>query len=199
MDIDLLTKIPLFARLSREDLAALDNLLTRKDVPAHQTVFWVGDSGGYVCIVQTGRVEVVRPDEDGREITLNHIGPGGFFGELSLLDGGPRTATVRTTTDSVFLNLGREDFLRFLERHPAAAIHILSELGKRQRNMLRMMHSVKNANRVMQKRLTAGQRFADAFAARMGSWTFIIAQTAVYALWIIANELLSRVHEEWDP
>ena len=58
---------------------------------------------------------MVQPDEQGKEICLSHIGPGGFFGELSLLDGGPRTATVRTTSPSVLLTLGREDFLHFIE------------------------------------------------------------------------------------
>jgi uncharacterized membrane protein len=198
VDIDLLLKIPLFARLSRDDLAALAALLNRKEVPAHQTVFWIGDSGTEFGIVQSGQVEVVRPDAEGKELTLSAIEPGGFFGELSLLDGGPRTATVRTTTDSVVLTLGRHDFLHFLEKHPAAAIHLLTELGRRQREMLEMLGSVANANRLMEKRSTSGQRFASTFAACMGSWTFIIGQTVIYALWIVFN-VTRPPSEEWDP
>jgi uncharacterized membrane protein len=199
MDVDLIKHIPLFANLGGEDLAALDSLLTRREVAAHQTVFWIGDPGGSVSIVQSGGVEVVQPDEEGREVVLAGIGPGGFFGELSLLDGGPRTATIRTVRPSVFLTLGREDFLRFLQRHPAAAVHMLSEMGKRQRDMLQMLRSVKNVNQVMDERLTYGQRFADAFAARMGSWKFIIAQSVVYVSWIVANALLAATHWSWDP
>jgi CRP/FNR family transcriptional regulator, cyclic AMP receptor protein len=198
VDIDLLTRIPLFADLGRDDLAALSALLTRKEVPAHRTLFWAGDTADYFGIVQSGRVDVVQPDAEGKEVKLNSIGPGGFFGELSLLAGGPRTATVRTAADSVFLTLGRKDFLHFLERHPAAAVHMLMELGRRQRDTLQMLRSVKNVNRVMDERLTFGQRFASAFAARMGSWTFIIAQTVVYTLWVIANVFLIR-ELEWDP
>jgi CRP/FNR family transcriptional regulator, cyclic AMP receptor protein len=154
----------------------------------------------FFCIVQAGRVEVIQPDEEGKEVTLNAIGPGGFFGELALLDGGPRTATVRTTSASVFLTLGRDDFLKFLEKHPSAAIHVLSELGKRQRDMLQMLRNgVRNANQVMAERVTFGQRFADAFANRMGSWTFLIAQTTLITLWIIVNAVLTARHGQWDP
>jgi uncharacterized membrane protein len=199
MDIDLLTKIPLFAKLSREEVAALAQLLKPKEVAANQAVFWIGEKGSDFFIVQHGGVDVVEPDEDGKEITLNSIDPGGFFGEISLLDGGPRTATVRTTTDSVFLTLDRKGFLHFLEKHPVAAIHVLSELGKRQRDMLRMLRGVRNANEVMEEQLTAGQRFADAFASRMGSWTFIIVQTIIYTLWIIDNIVLASGHGQWDP
>src|SRR5262245_4774220 len=99
MDIDLLASLPLFAKLSRDELAALANLLDRREVPANQTIFWIGDQGSDFYLVQVGRVSVIEPDQEGKEVPLASIGPGGFFGELSLLDGGPRTATVRTTSD----------------------------------------------------------------------------------------------------
>jgi uncharacterized membrane protein len=198
MDIDLLSRIPLFAQLSRDDLSALSNFLSHRAAPAHQTICWIGESGDDFTIVQSGKVEVVQPDESGKEISLGAIGPGGFFGELSLLDGGPRTATVRTTKDSVLLTLGRNDFLNFLERHPLASVHILCELGKRQRDMMQMLRSVKNVNEMMAERTTVGRRFADVFAATMGSWPFIIGQTIVYTLWIVANIVLVE-WAKWDP
>ena len=199
MNIELLKSIPLFAHLSQLDLAALLNLLVQKEIPAHQTVCWIGENGTELSIIQSGKVEVVQPDEQGKEMILNTIGTGGFFGELSLLDGGPRTATVRTTVDCVVLNLGRKDFLQFLIKHPVAAIHVLSELGKRQREMLHMMRSVKNVNQVMDDRQTLADRFADGFATRMGSWKFIIGQSIVYLLWIVANVFLVGKPEDWDP
>ena len=76
MDIDLLTHIPLFAKLTREELGALAGLLTRKDVPSHQTVFWIGDDGSDFYIVQVGRVQIVEPDEEGKEIILATSGAG---------------------------------------------------------------------------------------------------------------------------
>ena len=101
-----------------------------------------------------------QPDNQGKEITLSHINAGGFFGELSLIDGGVRTATVRTVHDSDLLTLGRDDFLRFVEKHPTVASQVIGELGKRQRSMLQMLRSVQNANEVMNEQQTFRHRFA---------------------------------------
>lgn len=199
MEFELLAKIPLMADLAREDLAALASLLTREEIAAHQTICWIGERGDDFYIVQTGHVEIVQPDEDGKEFTVSSLGPGGFFGEISLLDGGPRTATVRTTSDCVVLTLGRDHFLQFVEKHPTAAVHMLAELGRRHRELLDMLRGVQNANTVMEKRLTTGQRFAEAIARRMGSWTFVIVMSLVYAAWVFLNVALTQNWERWDP
>jgi len=199
MELDLLAKIPLIAKLGRDDLEALAGLLTPKPVPAHQTVCWIGERGDEFYIVQAGQVEVVQPDEGGKEVTVSSVGPGGFFGEISLLDGGPRTATVRTTSDCVLLTLGREHFLQFVAKHPSAAVHMLAELGRRHRELLDMLRGLENANTVMEKRLTTGQRFAEAIARNMGSWTFIIFMSLVYAAWVAFNVVLMHTREQWDP
>src|ERR1700734_578326 len=129
MELDLLAQIPLMAKLTRDDLTALARLLKHKEIAAHQTVCWIGERGDEFYIVQSGHVEVVQPDEGGKELTVSSLGPGGFFGEISLFDGGPRTATVRTTSDCVLLTLDRAHFLQFVEKHPTAAVHMLAELG----------------------------------------------------------------------
>ena len=198
MDTSLLAHIPLFARLSEEERRDLGALLKPIAMKAHQTVCWIGELGTEFYIVQGGLVVVVQPDDQGKEITLNQIGAGGFFGELSLIDGGVRTATVRTVRDSVFLTLGRDAFLRFVEKHPSVAAHVIGELGKRQRGMMQMLRTVQNANEVMNERQTFGHRFADHFASLMGSWTFIIVQSVVYSLWIIANVVLTDSEGRWD-
>ncbi|OAI55167.1 hypothetical protein AYO44_00180 [Planctomycetaceae bacterium SCGC AG-212-F19] len=199
MDIDLLTHIPLFAKLTREELAGLASLLNRKDVPTNQVIFWIGDQGSDFYIVQVGRVQIVEPDEQGKEIILATSGAGSFFGELSLLDGGPRTATVRTMAECIFLTLNRHDFLTFLERHPVAAIHVLTVLGQRQRETLLMVRGMKNVNQVIEERQTLGQHFADWFAVWMGSWTFIIVQTILFVIWMIVNVILVESNGQWDP
>jgi uncharacterized membrane protein len=196
MDTDLLTQVPLFADLGPDDRTALSALLGHREVSANQVVCWIGESGTDFYIVQHGEVEVVQPDDDGKEQVLNHIGPGGFFGELSLLDGGPRTATVRTRVDSRFVTLTRDAFLKFVMKHPAAVVHMLSEMGKRQRAMLEMIRSVPNANAVMAERQSFGHRLADVFTQRMGSWTYIVVQVLVLILWVILN---IHADEGWDP
>ena len=198
MDVDLLKKIPLFAKLSDEEVRAAAKLLRREEVPANRAIFYVGERGSSFMILASGRVAIVQPDEDGKEMVIDTSGPGSFFGELSLLDGGPRTATVRTMADSVVLMLGREDFLRFLRAHPDFAIHLMEEMGRRQRGMLEMLRGTKNANQEMDERLTLGQRVASAFSSAMGSWPFVIVQSVLCALWIAAN-VLSDAARQWDP
>jgi uncharacterized membrane protein len=198
MDVDLLKTIPLFAKLSDEEVRRAATLLQREEVPANRPIFFIGEHGNSFMILASGRVAITQPDEDGREMVIATSGPGSFFGELSLLDGGPRTATVRTMTDSLVLTLGREDFLRFVRMHPDFAIHLLEEMGRRQRSMLGMLRGVKNANQEMEERLTLGQRVAAAFSSAMGSWPFVIVQSVLCLLWIVVN-VVSRAAQQWDP
>src|SRR5687768_14127905 len=100
MDKDLLRQVPLFAQLSNEDRQALAAMMDERQVGAHQPVFWIGERGDELFVVQHGKVRLSYPDEDGKEVTVAVLGPGAFFGEISLLDGGPRTATARTETDA---------------------------------------------------------------------------------------------------
>src|SRR5688572_21316939 len=95
MDKDLLRNIPLFAKLSDADREELAGLMKRRDVAAMQPIFWVAETGDEMFVVGHGKVRLSLPDEEGHDVTVAVIGPGTFFGELSLLDGGPRTATAR--------------------------------------------------------------------------------------------------------
>ena len=96
---DILAAIPLFAKLPDEERAELEAMLqAAASIPANRPVVWLGEQGDDFYIVKHGKVSVSCPDETGKEVILGHLGPGQFFGEISLLDGGPRTATVRTST-----------------------------------------------------------------------------------------------------
>src|SRR4051812_5637043 len=129
MDQDLIANVPLFAKLSAGEVAELAGLLKEQRVGAQQAVFWIGDAGADFYIVQVGRGGVCYPDGLGHEVKLAGRGPGDFFGEISLLDGGPRTATVRAEGDARLMTLSRHDFLEFIRRNPSTAIHILTVLG----------------------------------------------------------------------
>src|SRR5689334_9313511 len=165
MDQDLLANIPLFAKLDAVALGELTSLLKEQTVADKQPGLWIGDEGADFYLVQVGRVSVCYPDHMGLEVTIAVLSPGDFFGEVSLLDGGPRTATVRADGDVRLLALSRRDFLEFLKRHPDAAIHILTVLGQRQREMLDKLRGVKNVNEVMEERTTGWQKVADVIAA----------------------------------
>lgn len=89
--------------------------------------------GAALFVIMTGKVKVVRTDEDGREVILSIFGPGEFFGEMSLLDGLSRSATVVATAKSELFMIHRREFLDLLNEFPAVAISLLAELTMRLR------------------------------------------------------------------
>ena len=133
-DPALLARIALFAGLGTEDLAGLARDLRRRRYKKDEVIFFCGDPGASLCIIEAGRVKLTLPAPDGRgEVVLARLSPGEFFGELALLDGQPRSADAVATEAVELLMLGREDFLRYLEAHPRLAIALLEELSRRLR------------------------------------------------------------------
>src|SRR5215203_2128608 len=104
MDPLLLANNPLFAKLTPAQLAELTGLLKERRVESQQPVFWIGDEGADFYVIQAGRVSVCYPDDMGHEVTIAVLNAGDFFGEISLLDGGPRTATIRADGDVTLLS-----------------------------------------------------------------------------------------------
>lgn len=192
MDQDLLANIPLFAKLNPKELGELAGMLKEQKFANQQIVFWIGDEGADFYLVQVGRVAVCYPDDMGHEVTIAVLGPGDFFGEISLLDGGPRTATIRAEDDVRLLSLSRHDFLEFLTRNPSAGIHILTILGQRQREMLQKMRGLKNVNEVMEERTTRWQKIADVIAAVSASQAFVIFHVVLFAGWMIINPMFGE-------
>src|SRR3546814_287137 len=98
-----------------------------------EVLFHEGDSGDKLYVVLEGKVKLGRTSSDGRENLLAILGPGAMFGELSLFDPGPRSATVTTVTDAAFASLSHADLLRWLEGRPAVAHGLLSQIASRLR------------------------------------------------------------------
>ena len=182
--------IPIFANLTGNDRWQLARLITVRDVAARHVLFWVGDAGGpdaEFFVIQRGRVAITYPDEAGREVTLAVLGPGDFFGEVSLLDGGPRTATARVQDDATLLCLNRQAFLDFLRGYPSAAIHLLEVLGRRERGSVDKLRGIRNLNEVMEQRLTRWEQIANAIAAMAASRGFLLTHAAAFLGWIVLN------------
>jgi len=132
--VDALRGIPLFAPISREDLAELSHKLTKKHYRKGQVVIRKGDPGSSLHLIITGRVKISMP-EDGTEVVLAHLGPDDFFGELALLDEQPRSAKATAVETTETWVLERGDFLDFLKWYPDTTILILTVLGQRLRNL----------------------------------------------------------------
>ncbi len=125
--------IPLFRTLGERDLAAIAELLIERRFPKGATIFEEGVSGEYMYLIQEGQVKVTKMSEDGRQKILEILSPGDFFGEMTLLDREPRSASIKTTHPCVLLALSRQDFLRLLERNLDIGMELLRVLSLRLR------------------------------------------------------------------
>jgi CRP-like cAMP-binding protein len=128
--LDLLQGIPLFAGLDRHHIERLGMLTEEVDVPAGKVLIRQGEHGDDLMVVVSGQVGV---DRDGARI--NQLGPGEFFGEIALVAGGPRTATVTAQTPSRLLVLNRRDFHALMEEFPEVAVKVLLTLAHRLRTL----------------------------------------------------------------
>jgi CRP/FNR family transcriptional regulator, cyclic AMP receptor protein len=191
MDKDLLRNIPLFARLSDDDRAELASLMAPRECAALEPVFWVGENGDAMYVVAHGKVRLSYTDEAGHDVTITVLGPGDFFGELSLLDGGPRTATARADTPAGLFSLNRKGFYTFLDRHPAAAVYMVSVLGARLRESLDRLRQVRNVNEEAEHVLTPFQRLIDRAAAIGTSGPFLVGNITFIVLWMAIHSILS--------
>jgi len=195
---DLLGNIALFESLTDDDLAVLSQRLTAIDYKPGDIIFNQGEDGESLFIVETGAVEISY-GEGKAKVCLATLFPGQYFGELSLFDGAPRSATATAIKESNLIRLDRADMVDFVDKNPAAALRIIAEMSERMRqtNELMSRQVSRNVLEEAEEQLTFGQRIADRVAAFGGSWPFIILFSAVMVVWMASNvALLSR---PFDP
>jgi CRP/FNR family transcriptional regulator, cyclic AMP receptor protein len=192
-DVNLLAEVPLFQLLDDDERATLAGLLDVRSFSKGETVFNYGDAGDALYIVRRGSVQVFVEDCTGETIILSENLTGDVFGEISLLDGGPRTATAVAIDETEALVMNRGDLLDLITRHPHAAMDLLSVMGRRLRSTDELLrtHVSRNLNVEEEERLTLGQRIADHVASFGGSWSFIITFGVVLLGWIAVNVYLA--------
>jgi CRP/FNR family cyclic AMP-dependent transcriptional regulator len=200
VDADMLADVPLFALLDDEERRTLAQILDTRRVVRGEVIFASGDPGDALCLVLAGKVELSIEDDEGLKIVLADAGPGDLFGELSLLDGGPRTATALAVEDSELLTIDRGDLHEVIRRHPHAAIDLMTVMGRRLRATDELLRTrvTRNVNEEHADRLTFGERIADQVASFGGSWTFILTFGAVLVLWMTANAVF-LASRPFDP
>lgn len=120
-------------RLSDDELAAISAHAVTRKYPKNTILVSEGDSTGSLFIVLEGRVKVFVSDEEGHEMVLGAHGPGEYFGEMALLDEGPRSASVATLEPCQLLVVPKEDFREFVEGNPAFAFSLIAKLVARVR------------------------------------------------------------------
>lgn len=188
-EADSLSRIPLFQRLTPEELEQLAQEVDQVKFDPDEIVFNEQDKGDALYVVEAGSVRIWVLDEDVEPVTLKELGPGEFFGELAVLDRGPRSTNATAIGETTLHRLSSDDFQAFLMKHPDVAIDVICEIGARMRqtNMLVSQRATRNINVEMEERLTIGQHIADRVASFGGSWTFIIIYVSFLVGWMALN------------
>jgi len=128
-----LKAVPFFTRLNDRELDVVRSVATEKTYPKNAVVLTEGEMGDSLYMIQSGKVKVFIGDEDGREIILKILGPGDFFGEMSMIDKQPRSASVTTIEASMFLVLAHAGFERCVEEAPRIGTMVMQILAQRVR------------------------------------------------------------------
>jgi CRP/FNR family transcriptional regulator, cyclic AMP receptor protein len=130
---DVVRRAPLFAALDDEAAAALIETMSPSHLERGDVLFHEGDQGDRLYVIGEGKIKLGRTSVDGRENLLAILGPGEMFGELSLFDPGPRTATATAVAETQLIGLGHESLHAFLSGRPAVASTLLAALARRLR------------------------------------------------------------------
>src|SRR5215208_3229165 len=128
-DVSLLTGIDMFELLKEEDRRALADVVDAIKLSSSETLFEAGEPGDSLFIVRSGSIELYIKDTAGQKIVLTVADKGDLFGELSLLDSGPRTATAVALTQAELLVLDRDDLLLLFQKRPDAALNMLAAMS----------------------------------------------------------------------
>ena len=201
VDSAFLADVALFRALDDEDRVNLAGTMDVQPVAKGSTLFQQGDAGDSLFVVREGLVELYVKDHAGQEIVLHHVGPGDAFGELSLLDGRPRTATARVVEDSELLVLDREDLLNLVRKTPDVALDVLAHMSQETRRADELLRSrvSRNVNTEIAEHQTLFERIADWIAVFSGSMLFLILNTVWFGSWILINTVGLFGIEKFDP
>jgi CRP/FNR family transcriptional regulator, cyclic AMP receptor protein len=192
IELSLLSDVPIFRLLDDTERRTLAALFEQRTCDAGETIFHHGEPGDEIFLVGNGRVEAFVTSDTGEKIVLAKVSRGEVFGEISLLDGGPRTASAVALDKSELLVLDRDRLLELVKRHPHVALDLLSVMGQRLRVTDELIRAgvARNLNEEEDEQMTFGERIADRVASFGGSWTFIMIFGTFLVSWIILNTVI---------
>jgi uncharacterized membrane protein len=190
-DPNLLTEIKMFASLDEDDRQALAEVVDKLKLDAGHTLFQAGDPGESLYVVESGEIELFIRDNAGQKIVLTVAESGDTFGELAMLDSGPRTATAAALSDSELIALDRHDLILLFQRRPEAALHMLAAMGGMTRKADELLRTrvSRNVNEEIAEHVTPLQKVADGIAWFSGSMPFLMINGAWFIVWIVINTL----------
>ena len=163
-DESVIRSTPLFSALNDEEAAALRASMVQVKVSKGHTLFKEGDEGDRLYVVIEGKLKLGTASIDGRENLLSILGPGEMFGELSLFDPEPRTATATAVTDAKLLALSHDRVIGLVSAHPQTSLELLRRLAQRLRKSNEILADLVFADvpgRVAKALIDLGTRFGS--------------------------------------
>ena len=198
-DPEILTVVPLFSLLDKDELAVLASQVEIRTFAIRQRIYKRGDAGGRAYVLVKGAVRVTTIDDDHQEVVVDEPRSGEFFGFASMLDETPHQTDAVAVEDSICLEIDRDDISTLLIKKPHAGMDLLTVLGRQfhaAQNLVRG-RTARNPNEVIEEDTTFGQQVADSVARFGGSWSFIILFGVVLMIYTLINIVLE--HKAWDP
>lgn len=152
-------------------------------------------------IVESGEVELFLQDSIDEHVTLGIVKPGELFGEFSLLDNAPRSASAIAVNNTLLLIVDSHDLEMLVQSHPHAALDMLSMLGKRVRDANLLVHDriARNVNEVIPPSTNFGQKLSDVLTTIAGDIRFVYFSFIWFGIWIVLNTRIIPGVEPFDP
>jgi uncharacterized membrane protein len=184
-----LANVPLFELLDSSARKTLAERVSLVKHPAGHVVFHRGDPGDSMYVVVTGAVEISFKNDTGDNIVLETARDGDFFGEVSLLDQGPRTASAIVKEDLEAVIVDRGDLDELLALRPESAMRLLQATGRRLRDSARLLRNTasRNVNEEEEDKRTTVMKIADWISEFSGSLPFLFIHCGIFFVWIVLN------------
>ena len=195
---DLLAKTPLFSDAGAEELTNLAKQAGKISLNAKQNLFSRGDAGKQVYILSEGAIRITVLSEEGREVLFALIEPGQIFGEIAVLDGGPRTASATAMVASKLISIDRPHLFGFLDRKPSRYGRLIEVLCQR----------IRAADELLEDLLflSARSRLAKhlrSLGDKIGTWdgdhvTIRLSQQDLADNLGVSRELINKILSKWE-
>ena len=181
---DMLAEVPFFELLDEGERSILAERLDTVKIAAGTTLYKAGDPGDSLYVVRSGVVELFFKNDTGHKIVLETARAGDFFGEVSLMDGGPRTASAVVLEDLEALVVDRGDLDAFFRLRPEASLDLLAASGRRLREITMLLRHTasRDINAVEEDKRTKMMKVADWISEFSGSLPFLFIHLVIFLI-----------------
>jgi CRP/FNR family transcriptional regulator, cyclic AMP receptor protein len=196
---EVLKHVPLFALLDEDETAILAGQVELRTFAPRQRIYKIGDPGERAYVMVSGAVRVTTVDQDHQEVVVDEPAHGEFFGFASMLEQTQHQTNAIALEEAVCIEVDRHDIATLLQRKPLAGMDMLTVLGRQfhASQQLVRLRATRNANEIIEREATFGERIADVVAGFGGSWTFILS--FLFALVVYTALQIVLRGRAWDP